>query len=519
MLAALCLSISIATTPAEANSFQHHPFLYPDVLAIQLPGAPVSTLQAPMLARNQFWHTGNRERAEENLAAVNAFLKQLTRFKTDSGLLNLPPDYWQTPWPAGLVAELGRSAPTATPDPLINAFYFQALVTMGQFAQDLEASPAPYEKAAERTRQAYVQAFGAALRGAGEGPLLSNADRALALAFDLVPPADVPAVLERLQVSGPPADPYLASFAIDAALRVSDAQLAQLWFQSDALEPWRALIETGGASVYPTPSVEPSSPVYLVADRVFGLSPARPGWSAVRQRNALAHPTAPYSLPIPGGRVTIRPHPVSGVTITAPPDVTVATEDSGITVVNAMSHARANLTEAQQHLLAGHDWTKWAGDTPVAWVSIGEQMLRVIQHDEIIYQARCATATKGIGNQMGSEQTPLGWHSVGKKLGEGAPWGQVFRARAATHEVWKPGGDTKEDLVLTRVFLLDGEEPGVNKGGNVDSRARYIYIHGTNDEARIGTPSSHGCVRMRNDDVIELFQILPEGAPVLITEN
>ena len=114
-------------------------------------------------------------------------------------------------------------------------------------------------------------------------------------------------------------------------------------------------------------------------------------------------------------------------------------------------------------------------------------------------------------------KTPLGWHKVLTKLGANSARGQVFRSRQATREVWQPGEQPAEDLVLTRVFLLDGLEPGVNKGGNVDSFARNIYIHGTNDEARLGTPSSHGCIRLSNDDVVEVFELVPEGTPVLIT--
>ena len=519
MLAALCLTTIIATTEPTAT-FEHHPFLYPDVLVVRFRGEPPAaarSLQSPMLARNRYWHTGDREAAQADLAALNAFFKRLAQYKTDTGLLNLPRDLWQAPWPPSLAADLGRTAPAATADPLVNAFYIRALQTTGFLARDLDASPAPYEKAAERAGNAYAQFFGPALRGAGEAPAVSNADRAVALAFGLVPDADSRAVLQRLGAGELPADPYLASFAIDAALQAGDPPLAMAWIERDAGSAWRSLLEAGGANTLPIPPVEPSSPVYLVADRVFGLSPATPGWKRVNYLAALALPKGPFAVPVPGGRVSVRPHPISGATLTVPPDVTVASTHAEAKTAHAMSHARANVTDAQQQLLAQHDWAKWTGDRPIVWVSIAEQMLRVIQNNELIYQAQCATAAKGIGNRMGSEQTPLGWHTVGKKIGEGAPWGQVFRARAATHEIWKPGGDTKEDLVLTRVFLLDGEEPGVNKGGNVDSRARYIYIHGTNDEARIGTPSSHGCVRMRNDDVIELFQILPEGAPVLIT--
>lgn len=148
-----------------------------------------------------------------------------------------------------------------------------------------------------------------------------------------------------------------------------------------------------------------------------------------------------------------------------------------------------------------------------------DQTLRVVRGDSIIWESLCATAEKGTGSEKDSLKTPLGWHEVFAKTGHGAAWGQVFRSGAPTAEVWKPGQGAAEDLVLTRVLFLDGLEPGLNRGGKVDSRARYIYIHGTNNEAALGSPSSHGCVRVRNDDVIALYELVPEGARVLITET
>lgn len=177
----------------------------------------------------------------------------------------------------------------------------------------------------------------------------------------------------------------------------------------------------------------------------------------------------------------------------------------------------AALTGAQDSYLQSQGWPRWVGGDIGVWVSVDEQVLRVIQAGAVLLEVPCATARNGVGSRIDSLKTPVGWHSVSKKLGQDAPWGQVFRARRPTGEIWKPGGDTTEDLVLTRVLLLDGEEPGVNKGGEVDSMARFIYIHGTNDEAKIGAPSSHGCIRLRNDDVIRAFQLIPAGARVLVT--
>ncbi len=176
------------------------------------------------------------------------------------------------------------------------------------------------------------------------------------------------------------------------------------------------------------------------------------------------------------------------------------------------------LTHEQLEELNDAGWESRAGDQPAVWVSVREQILRLVQGDKILWQVPCSTAAKGVGSKMNSFMTPLGWHSVTNKLGQDAPVGQVFRSKRATKEIWRPGDVVEEDLVLTRILVLSGEEPGKNKGGDVDSFARCIYIHGTNDEANIGRPVSHGCIRLTNEDVMTAFELIPSGAMVLITE-
>jgi L,D-transpeptidase YbiS len=217
-------------------------------------------------------------------------------------------------------------------------------------------------------------------------------------------------------------------------------------------------------------------------------------------------PTNPAPAPQPAAQVSEpAPLPAPAETQAAAP----APEDG----VNT-------LTDEQWAYLASQGWNHSAGESALGvWVSVDEQMFRVIRGREIVWEVPCATAANGTGSLSGSYKTPLGWHVVKRKTGANAPWGQVFRGGQPTSEIWKPGQSTKEDLVLTRILFLDGLEPGKNKGGNVDSYNRKIYIHGTNDEARIGTPSSHGCVRLRNDDAIAAYDLIPEGTPVLITER
>lgn len=183
----------------------------------------------------------------------------------------------------------------------------------------------------------------------------------------------------------------------------------------------------------------------------------------------------------------------------------------------AVSAPASKLSPKQRTLLDEYGWSKRVGASRAVWVSVDEQVLRVVENGAILLEAPCATSELGVGSKMDSLQTPLGWHSVQQKFGDGRPWGQVFRSRRPTDQIWQHGDDTTEDLVLTRVIALGGEEPRKNKGGNVDSYARNIYIHGTNDEARIGTRSSHGCIRLTNDAVIQCYDQVPKGAFVLIT--
>ena len=155
-------------------------------------------------------------------------------------------------------------------------------------------------------------------------------------------------------------------------------------------------------------------------------------------------------------------------------------------------------------------------------VDIGEQMLSLIGDDgACIRRYRVSTAANGAGEETGSYCTPRGRHRIRARIGGGAPCGAVFRGRRPTGEVWSAefaAAHPGKDWVLTRILWLCGEESGRNRGGRVDSMRRYIYIHGTGDDQPMGVPRSHGCVRMRNRDIIELFELLPVGTEVEIVE-
>jgi UDP-N-acetylmuramate--alanine ligase len=148
-------------------------------------------------------------------------------------------------------------------------------------------------------------------------------------------------------------------------------------------------------------------------------------------------------------------------------------------------------------------------------VSIETQTLLVCRNDTIVERYNASTSRFGAGNRENSLKTPLGIHRIKEKFGDGAPPGRVFRDREDTGEDWDHR-TTGENLILTRILRLEGLEEGINKGAGVDSFERYIYIHGTGREDLIGTPLSHGCVCLRNHDVIRLFETVKEGTLVSI---
>lgn len=155
-------------------------------------------------------------------------------------------------------------------------------------------------------------------------------------------------------------------------------------------------------------------------------------------------------------------------------------------------------------------------------IDIGAQQL-VVCNDagETLRRYPVSTAINGAGEQEGSGCTPRGAHLVRAKIGNGAQAGAVFRGRRPTGEIWTPElarSHPQRDWILSRILWLSGCEPGRNRLGKVDSMRRYIYIHGTPEDQPMGEPRSHGCVRMRNADVIELFDMMPVGTRVDIVE-
>ena len=140
-------------------------------------------------------------------------------------------------------------------------------------------------------------------------------------------------------------------------------------------------------------------------------------------------------------------------------------------------------------------------------IDVTRQVLEVLRDGTISKSYPVSTSKFGLGFEPGSYKTPFGRFVVSEKIGAGVPAGAVFKSRMPTGEIAPQGG--QEDLVLTRIFWLAGLDET-----NANTKERYIYIHGTNQEALLGTPASHGCVRMRNTDVAECFDEIPEGTMV-----
>ncbi|MFO1363317.1 MAG: L,D-transpeptidase [Burkholderiales bacterium] len=133
-----------------------------------------------------------------------------------------------------------------------------------------------------------------------------------------------------------------------------------------------------------------------------------------------------------------------------------------------------------------------------------------------------STAKNGPGERRGSHCTPRGRHVVRARIGAGAPPNTVFVGRRPTGEVWSPELGARHpgrDWILTRILWLSGCEPGFNRLGDVDTMRRYVYIHGTPDSMPMGVPGSIGCVRMRNADIIELFDLVAPRTPVAILDR
>jgi len=155
-------------------------------------------------------------------------------------------------------------------------------------------------------------------------------------------------------------------------------------------------------------------------------------------------------------------------------------------------------------------------------VSLADQRLQLREDDRVLSAHLVSTARNGAGERNGSHCTPRGEHVVRARIGDGQPLNTVFVRRRPTGEIYDAtlaGRFPGRDWILTRILWLCGREPGFNRFGDVDTMRRYIYIHGTPDSVALGRPGSIGCIRMRNAELVQLFDAVPAGTPVTILEG
>ncbi len=152
-------------------------------------------------------------------------------------------------------------------------------------------------------------------------------------------------------------------------------------------------------------------------------------------------------------------------------------------------------------------------------ISLPDQQLELLEGNRTVAIYPVSTACNGPGERRGSECTPRGWHRIRIKIGAGLPLNTVFVGRRPTGEIYDPELAAlypDRDWILTRILWLTGLEPGYNRGGDCDTLRRFIYIHGCPDTAPMGEPLSHGCIRMRNRDLLELFERVKAGDQAFI---
>lgn len=505
-------------------------------------------LQYPLMLEYYYMHSGDRAFLEAMVDNVfPGLFAYYATYENEAGLLaglNKPEKWLVIDWPGNMRDGYDYGNADA-PNTLLNGFYYGALQCAARLETILGRDSVAYTARAARLAEAfatylvdpetglYVDA-----PGSTHSSLHANA---IPLAFGLTAGADQAKMLEFIKGKQLSCGVYIASYVIEACFRAGAPDLGYALLTNDDKNSWKEMIRHGATTCMEVWSPDQkgnmswchpwaTSPIYLLAEYVMGITPATPGWETVRfaPPGIADLPAITLTVPHPKGPMTVTYTPGEGYNLSVPegvpvhidaPDGVVATSNSVATTNQGGPEVQSSI----QDQLEENGWNEKVGAGLGVFVDVDNQRFYVVNNKAVVRDLPCATASAGTGSISGSLQTPLGWHTVSEKFGEGAPWGQVFRSRKATREIWKPGDDVTEDLVLTRVLWLDGLEPGKNKGKQsdgtlVDSKERCIYIHGTNGEDKIGTPSSHGCIRLLNDDVLKVFDELPVGTPVLIAE-
>ena len=192
--------------------------------------------------------------------------------------------------------------------------------------------------------------------------------------------------------------------------------------------------------------------------------------------------------------------------------------------ITAINENNSSTNEAMTNFLTEYLTLKYKNISfnQYMYISLKHQQLFLIKNDSTIKKYPISTSKKGIGNQQNSFQTPHGLHTIKRKIGGDVPYGGILESREFKGEIATiitKKEKAPKDYVTSRIMWLQGEDLGINKGRKVDSYNRYIYIHGTPEEGYIGEPASHGCIRMKNKDVMELYNLVEEGTPIFILKN
>lgn len=503
------------------------------------------SLQYPLMLLQYFKNTGDeaftRDIMNRSYAPLFGYFR---RFENADGLVEgvtRPREKWVLiDWPADMRDDYDYDYAADKANAVVNGFYYGALRAGAELARLLGMDATDYDRRADRVAAGFAArlvdpATGLYLDAPGSKHSSLHAN-AVPLAFGLHAGADKAAMLDFIRQKRLACGVYMAPYVIEACFENGVPDLGYELLTSNDKRSWREMLRHGATACLEAWSPADkknmswchpwsSSPVYLWPERVAGLSPVEPGWKRVRiAPPALAGlPEFFLKAPLPEGRtITVRHFPERGYLVDLPTGLPHASEGDNVSCRERRSLGPVQPEPDLDRLMAQCAWQEKVGTGTGILVSVPLQRLWLIAAGAPVWTADCSTAEAGVGFLEGSGMTPSGWHQIAEKFGEGEPWGRIFRSRAATAKRWLPGDPAEEDLVLTRVLWLEGKEPGLNSGTDpqgrvVDSKARHIYIHGTNGEALIGAPASHGCVRLLNDDVIELFQRVEPGAPVFIS--
>ncbi len=529
----------------------HFSKIHPGLLAVAPSGFIQEfaeySLQYPLMLWEYYRHSGDKEflraMAEYCLPGLLNYFAQFeneNKLLTSTGTKPILID-----WPKNLRDNFDYDYAQNKPNAVVNAFYYGAIVQILEILKELGIENETLNNKAKTIWQSYQETFLDPEKklykdapGSKHYALHSNA---IPLFFGLVEDLEVKNnIFNMIEQKGLSCGVYIASYVIEACFKEGHQKLGWQLLNNDTEHSWKEMLRSGATSCLEVWKPEmkvnmswchawSSCPIYLISEYVLGLKPAKPGWKEIRFSPAKIDDLPDMYLikPLPDGGYCTVDVKNNHYELTVPDGIKVIKDESqgiNLSVNISPSHQKhKELYKEDWKILDKYGWNTEVGENKGIWVSIKQQKLYVLENNKIIWQAPCSTALKGIGEKLGSEQTPRGWHRIVEKIGENAPWGQIFRNREPAG-IWDKSQIIEENLVLTRILRLDGLEETKNKGKNtegevVDSYARCVYIHGTNKEELIGTPFSHGCICLTNDDIIFLYNLVPTGTKVLIIEE